>query len=70
MKTSTLVNIAFYSGLLSIFAWPLSIIPITAMIAGFYAFLRFIEEPNKTGRPEAILGLTLGLVFLLVRIMN
>lgn len=70
MKTPTLVNITFWSGLLSIFAWPLSIIPVTAVVLGFYTLLRFTQETDQTGKAETILGFTLGIIFILVRLAH
>lgn len=70
IKTTTLANITFWLGWSSVFLWPLSIIPIVTIIFGAMTLIRFHGETDKKGRGYTILGLILGIVFLIVRIMH
>jgi hypothetical protein len=70
LRTSSLVNITFWLGWASVFLWPLSIIPIVTIIFGTMALIRFHGETDKNGRGYTILGLILGIVFLVVRLMQ
>jgi hypothetical protein len=70
LKTSTLVNITFWLGWVSVFLWQLSIIPIVTIIFGSMTLIRFHSETDKDGRGYTILGLVLGIVFLIVRLMQ
>jgi hypothetical protein len=68
-KISTLTSITFWLGWTSVFLWPLSIVPIVTIIFGVITLIKFTKETNKDGRGYAILGLVLGIVFLVVRIL-
>ncbi len=70
IKISTLTNITFWGGWASVFFWQLSIIPIITIIFGVITLVRFNKETDKDGRGYAILGLVLGAVFLIVRILK
>ena len=70
LKTSTLVNITFWLGWASVFLWQLSIIPIVTIIFGSMTLIRFHGETDKNGRGYTILGLILGIVFLIIRLMQ
>lgn len=58
---------AFWLGLLSIILWELSAIPIIAITFGLIALIQ-IHKSKDNGTFAAIIGIILGVLFLLVRI--
>jgi len=56
-------------GILSIFLWEFSIIPILAIIFGIIGIKKTLKN-EKIGLSSAITGLILGILFLIVRIYN
>ncbi len=70
ISTPAMVNITFISGMCSIILWPLSIVPIVAIVAGIITIMRYNKLVDKDGLGYTILGLVLGVVFLIVRIMS
>ncbi len=66
-KNDGLAVTALVFGLLSIFTWEFSIVPILAIIFGAFGIYRTSKE-KKSGMTMAIWGVVLGVIFLIVRV--
>ena len=69
IKTNTLSIVATWFGLVSIFLWDFSLIPILAIIFGIIAIFEIRREKTE-GTPNAWTGIGLGVIFLIVRLFN
>lgn len=61
-------SISLILGLLSVFLWDFSIIPLTAIILGGISLTQ--SQQTKTTKNNALWGLGLGLIFLIIKIYH